>query len=54
MNMSNPHGVKGRVGHGHRATRGGVTNRKAAPVRMTNSMSVMGKGRGGKKRSGRR
>jgi hypothetical protein len=53
MNMSNPHGVHGRVSHGHRATRGGATNRKSAPVRMTNSMTVLSKGRG-KKRSGRR
>lgn len=52
MNMSNPHGVHARKHPGHSAKRGGKTNRKSAPIRMTNSMSVMSRGRkrGGKSR----
>lgn len=51
MNMSNPHGVKGRATHGHSAKRGGSTNRKSAPVRLTNAMTVMGRGRKGRGKS---
>jgi hypothetical protein len=52
MNMSHPHAVHARARHPRSAKRGGSTNRKSAPVRMTNSMTVMGRGRkrGGKSR----
>lgn len=52
MMMSNPRAVHGRVRHGGRPNKG--TNRKAAPVRMTNQMTVMHKGRGKKRSSKRR
>jgi hypothetical protein len=52
MNMSNPRGVHARAHPGKSAKRGGATNRASAPVRMTNQMTVMGRGRkrGGKSR----
>ena len=51
MNMSRPHAVGGRVGRGKSPKHFGRP-RSSSPVRLTNQMTVLHKGRG-KKRGGK-